>query len=325
MAGNNSYEIVKATVEFADPPRLAIEDLAQPQNSDLVGVGFEPAIWQWRQVRPGLEECTDLFGCVRQRHDQGIGETHKPAIENWDDYDSFDLPEIELLEQHTRRELKALPPDKFVMGDVGQFVTKVFEIRGFENTLLDLGLNPDKVKSLAEKLTAFAIRRVAMYAEIGGIHCISIYDDWGTQQSMLLAPAQWRELFLDCYRELCDCARSHDMYVYFHSCGAVGPIITDMIEAGVNIINFDQPRLHGIAELGRDYAGKVTLSCPVDIQATLPTKDKDRIKTEACELAQHLHHQGGFIAKIYHGWADGTDGFDPAEYSRTVFQSIKTR
>ena len=142
---------------------------------------------------------------------------------------------------------------------------------------------------------------------------------------MLLSPGQWRELFLDFYRQLFDVAHENDMFVYFHCCGAVGPIISDLIDAGVNIINFDQPRLHGIKELSDKYAGKVTFSCPVDIQATLPKGDKKLIKAAANELVKYLHRDGGFIAKIFGEW-EGVEGvgldFDPAQYSKDVFSSI---
>ena len=318
-----SYEIVKAAIDFASPSRIPIEDLSQPDKSDMVGVGFEPTIWQWREVAPGVGECTDLFGCVRRRHDNGIGEVCKGPLESWDNIDNYQLPDIEHLKEQTLEQIQSVPHGKFVLGDLGQFLTKIFEIRGFENALLDLGLYPEKIRTLAERLTDFALKRCRMYAGTGKVHCISMYDDWGTQEAMLLSPDLWRKLFLDLYRRVFDYAHDNGMYVYFHCCGAVGPIIPDMIEAGVNILNFHQPRLHGIAHLGSEYAGKVTFACPVDIQVTLPKRDKKLIKAEALELVKHLHRNGGFIANIYHDWAESNAAFDPAEYSKEVFESIE--
>ncbi|MHB9071281.1 MAG: uroporphyrinogen decarboxylase family protein [Sedimentisphaerales bacterium] len=322
MPDISSYEIVKAAVEFQKPVRVPIKDLSHPESSDIVGVGFEPAVWHWHQAVDGAEECEDIFGCLRRRYDSGIGEVHRPALQSWDQLKNFSLPKIQLLKEQAEKQLALLPSGRFVFGDIGQFLSKIFEIRGFENALLDFGLYPEKVKELAKQLTDFAIRRTRMYAEIGGIHCISIYDDWGTQQSMLISPMQWRELFLDFYRQLFTVAHENNMFVYFHCCGAVGPIIPNLIEAGVNILNFDQPRLHGIKELSDKYAGKVTFCCPVDIQATLPKGDKKLIEQEVNELIKHLHRDGGFIAKIYRGWKNEGDVFDPAQYSKDIFGSI---
>ena len=211
-----SYQVVKAAIEFEGPPRIPIEDLGRPEDSDIVGVGFEPQIWKWHQVEHGKQECTDLFGCIRQRHDGGIGQVYKAPLENWDEFDRLILPNVEELRERTIEQLSALPENRFVMGDIGQFLTKIFEIRGFENTLFDLALHADRIKALGERLTTFAIERMKMYVDIGGIHAISIYDDWGTQNSMLLSPQQWYTLFFDFYKNLFDCAHNCGMYVYFH-------------------------------------------------------------------------------------------------------------
>jgi hypothetical protein len=318
----NSRELVRSTIEFRRPTRLAIEDLSNFELSDIVGIGFEPSIWKWKKIGGGLEECTDLFGCLRRRKDTGIGEIHKEALSSWDELDNYKLPDMNALEKVSQLQLQQLPAEKYVMGDIGQFMQKIFEIRGFENALLDFGLYPDKVNLLVDKLTNFAVERTKMYAKLGGIDCISIYDDWGTQQSLLISPNQWRKLFLDSYKRLFAAAHENNMHVYFHCCGAVDAIVGDLIEAGVNIINFDQPRLHGIEYLGDTYGGKVTFCCPVDIQKTLPAYDKNLIHEEVLELVNHLHKNGGFIAKIYHSWAE-TQPFDAAEYSREIFETVK--
>lgn len=324
MTENSSFEIVKAAIEFENPPRIPIEDLIHPESSDIVGVGFEPAIWKWERIDEGTEACKDLFGCVRHRHDKGIGEIHKPAMEDWHQFDDFTLPDMQSLKEISKKQLHDLPEDKYVLGDLGQFLFKVFEIRGFENAMLDFAIYPEKMHELIEKLTDFAIERIRMYIELGGIHGISMYDDWGTQSSMLISPEQWREFFLENYQRVFQLAHEHHLHIYFHSCGAMGPIIPDLIDAGVDIFNFDQPRLHGIKELSDQYAGKVAFSCPVDIQATLFKGNKLLIEQEVKELVKYLHVKGGFIGKMFHSWEEdeGLD-FDPGHYSRDIFESIK--
>jgi uroporphyrinogen decarboxylase len=311
-----------AAIDFADPPRIPIEDLCIPGESDIVGVGFEPAIWQWHPVSDGIQECVDLFGCVRRRHDQGIGEVYTAPLETWDAFSSFKTPDLLKLTTATLLQLNSLPPNKFVLGDLGQCFSKIFEIRGFQNALIDFALYPGRIKELTRLLAVFACERVKMYAELKNIHCISMYDDWGTQSSMLLSPAQWGELFLEEYRGLFEYIHKNGMYVYFHCCGMVKPIISDLIKIGADILKFDQPRLHGIEHLGREFAGKVAFCCPVDIQATLPTADRSAIAEEINELVRNLHRRGGFIAKIYRSWDKSDHDFDPAQYSKDRFKKI---
>ncbi len=324
MKTNTSYEVVKSAIGFENPPRIPIEDLMDPENSDIVGVGFEPTLWKWSKIDEETEACTDLFGCVRHRQDQGIGEIQKPAMTGWDQFENFTLPDLQSLKEISAKQLQDLPEDKYVLGDLGQFLFKVFEIRGFEGAMFDFALYPGKMRELIKRLTDFAIERTRMYAELGGIHCISMYDDWGAQNSMLISPENWREFFLEEYHRLFQVAHEHHMHIYFHSCGAMGPIIPDLINAGVDIFNFDQPRLHGIKELSDKYTGKVAFSCPIDIQATLFKGDKNLIEQEAKELVKYLHLKGGFIGKMFYSWENGEGlDFNPTQYSKDIFESIQ--
>ena len=86
-----------------------------------------------------------------------------------------------------------------------------------------------------------------------------------------------------------------------HSCGKVTDIVPDLMEAGVDLLQFDQPRIHGIDTLKRwQDQEPVTFWCPVDIQTTLQTKEEVLIRQEAREMVEKLWRaQGGFVAGYY--------------------------
>jgi hypothetical protein len=78
-------------------------------------------------------------------------------------------------------------------------------------------------------------------------------------------------------------------------------IIPDLIEAGIDVLQFDQPQLHGIDNLAR-FHGEITFWCPVDIQTTLQTQDANAIAAGAREMLEKLGGpDGGFIAGYYSG------------------------
>jgi hypothetical protein len=86
-----------------------------------------------------------------------------------------------------------------------------------------------------------------------------------------------------------------------HSCGKTTVIIPDLIEAGIDLLQFDQPQLHGLDNLAR-YHGEITFWCPVDIQKTLQTRDVTAIEAEAQAMIAKLGGpEGGFIAGYYSG------------------------
>ena len=86
-----------------------------------------------------------------------------------------------------------------------------------------------------------------------------------------------------------------------HSCGCIYEIIGDLIDAGINVLQLDQPQLMGVERLADEFAGRVTFWCPVDIQNTLQTKDAAKIEADARLMVERFgcNGRGGFIAGMY--------------------------
>jgi hypothetical protein len=86
-----------------------------------------------------------------------------------------------------------------------------------------------------------------------------------------------------------------------HSCGKIEGIVPGLMEAGVDVLQFDQPDLHGIDILAaHQKQGRITFWCPVDIQKALQTRDEAAIRAKAREMLDKLWRgRGGFIAGYY--------------------------
>lgn len=82
-------------------------------------------------------------------------------------------------------------------------------------------------------------------------------------------------------------------------------ILPDLVEAGANILNLNQPDLFPLEELARAVGGEmVCLMCPVDHQTVAIHGTPEEIHSYAQELNRQLNPQGkgGYIAYIeeYH-------------------------
>lgn len=179
---------------------------------------------------------------------------------------------------------------------------RLHEIRGFENTLMDIYTEPEKIAILLDKLIDFQIGMVeeaALHGK-GKIHCFDTTDDWGTQQNLMIGPEIWRELFKPRYKKLIDVIHSHGMFLRFHTDGNIESIMEDFIELGVDIVNIHQPRLFDIKSFGQKFAGRICFEVAVDIQETLPSGDKVRIEEEVKELVEYwATPHGGLIGCEY--------------------------
>ena len=153
-----------------------------------------------------------------------------------------------------------------------------------------------------------------------GADAVFFCEDWGTQDRMLVSPGMWREIFKPGYRAIVDEATRQGVDVWMHSCGRMSVIIPDLIEVGIRLLQFDQPELHGVDWLSKEFGGKVCFWCPVDIQRSLQTGDRDVIRAAARELCEKLGgFGGGFIATSY-GDLHGI-GVDP-EWDRWAYEAF---
>lgn len=66
------------------------------------------------------------------------------------------------------------------------------------------------------------------------------------------------------------------------------------------MIQMDQQENIGVARLGREFGGRITFWCPVDIQQTMVRGALDEIRAYARAMVQTLgRSEGGLMAKWY--------------------------
>ncbi|MCL2701302.1 MAG: hypothetical protein FWE88_06370 [Phycisphaerae bacterium] len=299
-----SREIFKAVLEFNNPPRIGMT-LPAPYPSDLHWVSRKPA-------RVEDVELTPVGGEIRRWKDNwgntwatlttfDKGEVVEGAVTDWSQLDAYTPPSLGRAQEYAHIPAeRAAHTDKFIIGGVPGFVFNCARyIRKLENYLCDLVVERENV----DRLNAIVARELlAMIDRYGAAGCDGIMfpEDWGTQDRVMISPEMFREIFKPYFVTLCGRAHEHGMKVLMHSCGKITEIIDDLIDAGVDLLQFDQPTLHGIETLGRRFGGRVTFWCPVDIQRTLQTKDATLIRAEAKQLVDTLgRFGGGFVAGCY--------------------------
>jgi uroporphyrinogen decarboxylase len=183
---------------------------------------------------------------------------------------------------------------------VGVTVTTVFEtawaLRGYEKTLMDFALNPELVERLLDipfdyHLTA-AKRLVKM-----GVDMIWIGDDVGAQDKMLISPDSWRRffkprmaMFIATLKRINPGAK-----VAYHSDGAIQPIIPDLIEIGLDVLNPIQPRSMNPETLKKEYGQHLCFWGSIDEQHTLPFGTPAEVKEEVMTRLKTLGKGGGLI------------------------------
>ncbi len=299
-----SREIIDRVVHFGGPERIGMT-LPEPYPRDMAhsGPGFHPDFKQKRWSEGDTEYWTDEWGCTWFRLG-GIskGEVHQGAITEWDQLDDYRVPDFGDDRRYDgARKTAAQHPEKYlVMGLPGGWVFAAARyIRKMELYLADLLLEPQRVEQLHDIVVAENEKVIRKAAELG-YQGVMVAEDWGTQTQPLVSPKMFNEIFKPRISHLCGLAKSLGLTRWMHSCGAMTKLIPDLIDAGVQVFQFDQPTLHGIDYLNEQFGGKASFWCPIDIQKTLQTKNPELIRAEARKMIETLGgHRGGFIGGYY--------------------------
>ena len=94
------------------------------------------------------------------------------------------------------------------------------------------GLRP---QALADLLVEYN-RVIIDNALATGVDAVSVGDDFGTQQALMLSPRLWRRFFFPRYRALFEPVKRAGKRLLFHSCGMISSILADLREAGADAI-----------------------------------------------------------------------------------------
>ena len=296
-----SREIVRRTLDFEDPERVA----RSFRGSDFLWThhACPTRLVEWRDTGDGAWELIDEWGNVWRRIDaHSKGEVHRGVIADWSDLDKYEFPDYSNADDyHPVTTAKQANPDKWIIGGLPGFAFNIArKMRRMETYLRDLLLEPERVAELHDRIDACLADLIRNYAAAGA-DAVMFGEDWGTQTQLLINPSLFRKEFLPRFQTLCGLAHDVGVRVFMHSCGQNEEVVPDLIDAGIDLFQFDQPDLHGLDLLASHQArAKVTYWCPVDIQKALQTRDEQVIRAKAREMLDKLWKgRGGFVAGYY--------------------------
>lgn len=179
-------------------------------------------------------------------------------------------------------------------------------LRGLDQFLMDLALQPEMAEYLLDKVMDFKLAYWEMVLEKFGdrIDVVVESDDIGTQASLLISPRMYRKYIKPRHRQIIDLIKSHtSAKVFFHSCGAIRPIIPDLIEIGVDILNPVQFNLSGMdaRSLKNDFGNELVFwGGGVDTQSVLSIATPLQVRENVRQQIEFLADGGGFVFATVH-------------------------
>jgi uroporphyrinogen decarboxylase len=220
---------------------------------------------------------------------------------------SFELDEAGLkFLENKARELR-MSTDKAIIGLFGGnlFETPQFLYRS-DNYFMALAMYPEKVIELSEKLTDIYLEKLEKWLGACGkyIDIILFGDDFGSNQATLISPEMYRTFYKPFHKKMWTRVKEiADVKIQIHSCGAIEPLLEDMADAGLDMVNPVQISAAGMSakELSGKYRNKLTMwggGC--DTQHILPFASPEEVKKHVREQLSVWGKNGGYVFQQVH-------------------------
>ena len=188
---------------------------------------------------------------------------------------------------------------------VGVTVTTILEtawaLRGLEQMLFDLVKNPDLANQLLDIPYDYHLAAARKLTELG-VDMIWTGDDVGSQYDMMISPAMWRRYlkprmaaFISELRDI-----NPGIKIAYHSDGDISPIIPELIEIGVDVLNPIQPGSMDPAYIKRQFGDRLCFWGTIDEQRTLPFGTPEEVENEVRRRITTIGKDGGLILAPTH-------------------------
>lgn len=169
-------------------------------------------------------------------------------------------------------------------------------LRRIEPLMLDMSLEDDKAAYLLDKITDLAAFRARQFAAAGA-DILGLGDDIGMQSTIMMSANMYRTWLKPRLAKVIAAAKEvkPDILISYHSCGFILPLIGDLIDAGVDILNPVQPECMDFAEVHAKFGDRLSFNGTIGTQKLMPFGTPEQIRAEVRRNLELAGPQGGLF------------------------------
>lgn len=209
-------------------------------------------------------------------------------------------PQVEWFDFSDFSERLDLWADRAVMASGASIWQHPTFLRGIDNLLMDLMVEPEIATFLLDQFTNFYVAYFdkMLTCASGKIDMLRIADDLAMQDRLMISPAQFDEWFAPRLKRIIDMAHRHGVKVMFHSCGAVFPLIDKLIDLGVDVLDPLQVTATGMEpeKIKTAFGDRLCLHGAIDTQYLLPTGSPEEVRRTVDTMVDVLGPTGYILS-----------------------------
>jgi uroporphyrinogen decarboxylase len=165
--------------------------------------------------------------------------------------------------------------------------------------------DPRRLEGLLDRITQWKMAVYGGYAQ-AGTDIVWIGDDLGAQSNLIMSPADYRRWYRPRHVQIIQHLRTINpaARIAFHCCGHVTPLVGDLIEIGVDILEAVQAEAMDIAGLKRRFGRDLCFWGGVGAQTLLARTTPQQVVEGVRQTLRTMAGGGGYIAAPCHTLTD---------------------
>jgi uroporphyrinogen decarboxylase len=168
-------------------------------------------------------------------------------------------------------------------------------IRGVENFLMDIVLNPRLVHDLIEVCQSHDLPLIRR-AVAAGADVIVLGDDYADKNSPFMSPKHFRDLFLPGLKRAVDAAHEAGAYVLKHTDGNYNQILDMIVETGVDGLHaIEPPAGMSLKAIREQYGDRLCLCGNVDCGPLLTWGTPKEVKAAVRQCFKDAARKGAYV------------------------------
>lgn len=174
-------------------------------------------------------------------------------------------------------------------------------LRGMEELMMDMLEEDDKATYLLDRVTENACQRAVAFAR-AGIDIINFGDDIGMQSRIMMSESLYREWLKPRFTRVISAAKAikPDVVITYHSCGYVRPLIPDLIDAGIDVLNPVQPECMDFADIHAEFGQQLSFWGTIGTQTTMPFGTPKEVRDMVHRNLKIAGEKGGLFCTPTH-------------------------
>jgi len=242
------------------------------------------------------------------RHGLGYGQPtdHPLARASLNDVHNYPWPEPERMDVSLIRADAGQYEGRYAIlgGEWSPFWHDAIDLLGMENLYFAMFDNPGIVDAVMTHIVDYylGVSRNIFDAAADVIDIFFIGNDFGSQTGPLLGEDLFRRFLAPHLMRLASLGHDYGLRVMLHCCGGFAPLISALIEAGIDGIHAVQTSCRGmdLAALKSGFGDRMVFNGCIDTQTVLIDGTPELVREKTREVLGIMKPGGGFIAGASH-------------------------